>query len=103
MGIAQVHFRSGDARAFVPVLRREMSAIDANPAGLTAMPLSDYISAARFGPRLASWFLGALGVISVLLADVGLYGVLAYSVSQQTREIGIRNGAGPIVAVCSGW
>jgi hypothetical protein len=83
-GVALYARTGGHARGFVPVLRREMSAIDPNSAGLTAMPLSDYISAAWFGPRIASLFVGVLGVISMLLAGVGLYGVMAYSASQRT-------------------
>jgi putative ABC transport system permease protein len=101
-GVAVYARTDGDARGFVPVVRREMSAIDPNSAGLTAMPLSDYVSAAWFGPRLASMFLGVLGAICMLLAGVGLYGVMAYSVSQRTRESAFGWRSAPITKVCSG-
>lgn len=93
-GVAVYARADRDARGLASVLRREMSAIDPKSAGLTVMPLSDYISAAWFGPRLISFFLAVLGVISIVLVAVGLYGVMAHAVSQRTREIGIRVALG---------
>ena len=106
MSFDQVHYGSGengvalyvrtdrDARDLVPVLRREMSAIDPNSARLTAMPLSDYISAAWFGSRIASSFLAVLGTISMLLAGVGLYGVMTYTGKPTDSGNGYPHGAG---------
>jgi predicted permease len=94
MGYTLVVHTRGNPAALAEAVRRQVYALDPAMAIYNEETMEEHIRSAYFLPRVAAALFGVFGSIGLVLAAIGLYGVMSYAVGRRRREIGIRMAMG---------